>query len=106
MPISELIGYCDGYKQELAVKNSHTFAMWDTVVITTNYDYPNGIYTGAFAGHRAALFRRTTASRHFNKVWQEMTPPIFEGESDNEQTEEMAEQQSDGIHQHGFIFCD
>ncbi len=73
--IRQLIKLIDGQRLKLKVKNSHTFAEWDEVIITTNLKWPEEIYTRALPAHRAALFRRINVVKEFTEDW-DWHPPM------------------------------
>ncbi len=82
--ITQMLKLLDVYKQRLNVKHSFKYAEWDTVILTTNIEWPGMIYTGAKQEHRAALFRRVTRVVHFEKQWREQTPIIIDDPEDQE----------------------
>ncbi len=53
--ITRLLAILDGYQLRLAVKGGFTYALWDTVIITTNLDV---LHEHAKDVHRRALDRR------------------------------------------------
>lgn len=57
--IDQMLRYLDGYACRLNMKGSHTWAMWETVVITSNFE-PNTWYFNAPEKSREALKRRIT----------------------------------------------
>lgn len=59
VPITELLGILDGYQLRLEIKGSFTYANWETVIITSNYEK---LHTNAKELHRKALKRRITES--------------------------------------------
>lgn len=56
--ITTFLKLLDKYRKELEIKNSITYSRWTELIITTNLQYPAGIYSGASEEHRCALFRR------------------------------------------------
>lgn len=57
MPITRLLRLLDKYPVRLPIKNSHTYANWTRVLITSNLNW-NQIHPNAKPEHRAALKRR------------------------------------------------
>ncbi len=90
--ITQMLKLLDVYKQRLNVKHSFKYAEWDTVILTTNIEWPGMIYTGANQQHRAALFRRITRVVHFEKQWREATPIIIDDPEDQEDIPEIYQQ--------------
>ncbi len=74
----------DNPTQELRVKNSHTYAQWDEVILTTNIDWPHMIYTGVPQKSRQALFNRVDKLVEFTKNWKEQTPPQWSQDNESE----------------------
>ncbi len=56
---TELLGILDGYQLRLPIKGSFTYANWDKVIITSNYEK---IHQKAKQMHKDALERRITES--------------------------------------------
>ncbi len=52
---TKLLGILDGYRLRLEIKGSYTYANWDTVIITSNYEE---LHENAKKMHRDALKRR------------------------------------------------
>lgn len=55
--IGKMLGFLDVYQLRLDIKGSHTFANWNTVVVTTNLELYE-LHPNAKKRHREALFRR------------------------------------------------
>ncbi len=86
--IGQLLKLLDKFKKILPIKNSHKFAEWNQVIITTNIEWPGNVYTKARQVHREALFRRIDNVVHFTKDWKEQTPVMWDEESDKEMSED------------------
>jgi len=65
IPCTKLLGILDGYQLRLPVKGGFTYAMWDTVYITTNL---SKLHSNAKIQHRKALRRRITEYKKFAKA--------------------------------------
>lgn len=62
IPYSHLLNLLDRYKQRLDVKGGYTYALWSTILITSN-EHPREWYTRLFLGGvPEALARRITSS--------------------------------------------
>lgn len=62
IPYSQLLNLLDGYRCRLDVKGAHTYAAWNTVILTSN-EPPEEWYSKAFPnGCPPALARRITAA--------------------------------------------
>jgi len=64
LPITEMLALLDGYKLRLNVKNSHTYAEWNKVYITTNLRIEQ-LHNNAKPAHRDALLRRITTIKDY-----------------------------------------
>lgn len=73
--LTQLLGLLDGYQCRLPVKGSFTYAQWDTVYITSNLS-PDDWYPNIDSEHKAALTRRITEIKHFDKPLEFINQPL------------------------------
>lgn len=70
VPITNLLNLLDGYQLRLNIKNSHTYANWNKVYITTNLRIEE-LHSNAKPAHREALFRRINIIKD---LWPKLDP--------------------------------
>ncbi len=75
--ITKLMGILDGYQLRLPTKGSFTYALWDRVIITTNYPWEQW-HTNADPRHRDALKRRITKWTHVESEDEEKASELPE----------------------------
>lgn len=89
--LSSMIKYMGDEKKRLAIKTSHTWAQYTTLIITSNTTYPEDIYTKIRQSRRETFFRRVDIVKHFNTPWVESTPTVVMSETDEPTEAERAE---------------